>query len=78
MKKSLTINMFSFFCREQLLYGIPFSVKDNFSTRNVATTCGSVMLRNYVPTYNATLIEKLNHSGALLQGKTNMDEFAMG
>lgn len=60
------------------LTGIPFSMKDCISTRDVRTTCSSKILENYVPQYNATVTNKLNEAGAVLIGKTNMDEFAMG
>ena len=60
------------------LTGIPFSMKDCISTRNVRTTCSSKILENYVPQYNATVTNKLADAGAVLLGKTNMDEFAMG
>ena len=60
------------------LTGIPFSMKDCISTRNVRTTCSSKILENYVPQYNATVTNKLADSGAVLVGKTNMDEFGMG
>ena len=60
------------------LTGIPFSMKDCISTRNVRTTCSSKILENYVPQYNATVTDKLSNAGAVLVGKTNMDEFGMG
>lgn len=60
------------------LRGVPMSIKDVISTRNVVTTAGSRILENFLPVYNATVIEKLQNAGALLIGKTNPDEFAMG
>lgn len=58
--------------------GLVYSVKDNFSTESILTTCGSKMLENYKPLFNASVVDSLINSGSILIGKTNLDEFGMG
>ncbi len=60
------------------LAGVPMAIKDNICTRDILTTCGSHMLYNFKPPYNATVSDKLAKNGAVVLGKLNMDEFAMG
>lgn len=64
--------------REGKLKGIPIAIKDNINIKDIPTTCASNVLKGFVPTFSATVIERIEKNGGVFTGKTNLDEFAMG